>query len=374
MLKNCHPDEILQKSRTAYEKLESYQAEGEVISHIINGEIKAKARYTFVMQLKKPNLYRVTWTQKIDGVMVDGQAGAVWNDGTQAYVYMGIMKAYSKVISDEMALASGAGISGGVMHTVLPLFFPAIIDKEQHGQFLHLVQPDLKGMEKVGGDNCYVISGSSQRSKRETYWISSTDFLLRKSSRSYEPPDTKPGGESDESLEMSEKQLRQTAEVMGMEATPENIQAMKEMIERAMLMAKDIDIQGESIEYYRQTSSLDLPTKGFVFVPPEGTVLKKFLFDDMLKMDAGDIMKNAEDTMRRAEEAIEAHREWKKKWAAQKKSNNGAKKDLDKKDEIIEEQQKRIKENNKRIEKQNKLIEEARKRVKELRKKAQELE
>ena len=41
------------------------------------------------------------------------QAGAVWNDGTQPYLYMGVANADAKMTGDIFALGAATGISSG---------------------------------------------------------------------------------------------------------------------------------------------------------------------------------------------------------------------------------------------------------------------
>ncbi len=93
--------------------------------------------------------------------------GAVWSDGSQPYLFMGMMKAYSKMKSDEWALSSATGISGGVAATIPLLFFDD--PKLQTGCLAQLAQSQLELSEKVNGDDCYVLSGASETSLKETY-------------------------------------------------------------------------------------------------------------------------------------------------------------------------------------------------------------
>ena len=138
------------------------------------------------MLLKKPNLYLVSWTQK--NVPMPGmvQSGAVWSDGTQPYLYMGVLEAYAKIESDQMALASATGISGGVAYTIPSLFSEAF--EGRPSSFSRLKDLKMEESEKIGANDCYVISGSSSISKREVLWIAKQGYLIRKYCRSLEPP------------------------------------------------------------------------------------------------------------------------------------------------------------------------------------------
>ena len=98
------PSEIFEKVRTAYKSMETYKAEGSITSDIDTTGMKRKTEASFSILLKRPNLYLIFWTYKNSAVPGMVQSGAVWRDGTQPYLYMEMMNAYSKMASDEHAL------------------------------------------------------------------------------------------------------------------------------------------------------------------------------------------------------------------------------------------------------------------------------
>lgn len=93
------PSEIIEQATATYGFLQTYKAEGTIVSDIDDGTMKMTTETSFSILLKKPNLYLISWTQKISTVgknqetVGKNQDAAVWSDGTQPYLYMGIMKA-----------------------------------------------------------------------------------------------------------------------------------------------------------------------------------------------------------------------------------------------------------------------------------------
>ena len=180
------PSKILKKVTEKYKTIETYKAKGTITSDMNISGMMMKTETSFLMLLKKPNLYLISWTQKNMPMPGMIQSGAVWNDGTQPYLYVSAMNAYSKMSSDELALSSATGISSGAALTIPSLFLSAF--KEQAVPFSHLKNPKIVKTEKVEKEDCYVISGVSTISKKEVFWISKINYLIRKYSRSLEPP------------------------------------------------------------------------------------------------------------------------------------------------------------------------------------------
>ena len=277
---NISPGEILKKVEKKYNAMETYKAEGTITSEIDTGGMKMKPETTFSILLKKPNLYLIFWTQKnmpMTGMM---QSGAVWSDGTQPYLYMGVMNAYSKMSSDELALGSATGISGGATLTIPSLFFSAF--KEQPAPFSRLRYPKRERTEKVGKEDCYVISGSSTISKKEIFWISKTNYLIRKYYRSLEPPS---GGRH--IPQITDEQLEETIKGMGQEVTEESKKNMRAMLEGSRKMLTTVKIRGSFTELHADISSPELTKSNFKYSMPKGTVLKESLFSGMFGGSGG---------------------------------------------------------------------------------------
>jgi len=219
------PSAIFKKVTAAYESMETYSSEGTIIADIETGGVKRNRETSFSIKLKKPNLYLISWDQKNAMMPNLTQTGAVWNDGSQPYLFMGILKAYSKMSSDEMTLGSATCTSGGAAITIPSLFLSVL---KQPAPFSRLVDPKLEGNEQVEGEDCYVISGSSTIYKKETFWISKETSMIRQYSRFLETPE---GGR--DMPKMTDQQLEEPIKAMGQEVTEETKEAMRKMMKQA---------------------------------------------------------------------------------------------------------------------------------------------
>jgi hypothetical protein len=271
------PSQIFAKVEAAYTSMDSYKAQGSIRTDIETSDIKMKVETSFSMILEKPNRYLISWTQKNMTGSGRSQSGAVWSDGTQAYLYIGAMKAYSKMNSDELALASATGISGGAAFTIPSLFLSAF--KEQPALFSRLESPKLERMEEIGKEACFVISGASAISKKEAFWISKKSYLIKKYVRSLEAP---AGGR--QMPDMTDEQLDEALKDMGQQVTKENRQKMREMIKIPRDVLKTKQMKGSSAEVHVKSSSPKLKTKEFQFALPAGAVLKDSLFGGVLNV------------------------------------------------------------------------------------------
>lgn len=279
------PSEILKKVQATYKGMKTYKAEGSITSHVDTGGMSIKMETSFSIHLKKPNLYLISWTQKNMPMPGMVQSGAVWSDGTQPYLYMSVMNAYSKMSSDELALGSATGISGGAAFTIPSLFLSVF--KQQPAPFSRLTDPKIEKTEKVGDEDCYVISGPSTVSKKETLWVSKTNYLIRKYFRSFEPPT---GGR--QMPEITEDQLDEAIKGMGQDVTEESKKNMREMMERTRKTLVTAKMKGSSTEVHADISSPELDKSDFTFALPEGTVLKDSLFGGMFGGKKGTSNKN----------------------------------------------------------------------------------
>ena len=263
------PKVILDKTQAAYKAMQTYKAEGTAATNVEMSGQKIDMDTTFSVTMKKPNSYLVTWTQKMPMV---SQTGVVWSDGTQPYIYIDAMKAYSKMADDKTAIAVATGVSGGVANT-LTSFFMQLSDKNAKESFARLKEPKLENAEKVDGEDCYVIGSESDISKKETYWITKSKYLIVKYSRSLEQPE---GGVK--VPDPTDEELTQSAKAMGMEATEENKKKIRDMAKQQMEAAKNMNIKGTIVETYSKIASPELSKKDFEFSVPEGTALKDSLF------------------------------------------------------------------------------------------------
>jgi Predicted periplasmic protein (DUF2092) len=276
LAEDTDPAKILEKVSATYKSMQTYKAQGTVLMDMDMDGTKVSMKTSFSIALKKPNQYLVSWTQENKAMPgMPAQTGAVWSGGTQPYLYMGMMNAYSKIEGDATALGAATGISGGAAFTIPSLFLSAF--EEQPAAFSRLVEPKLEGAEKIGDRDCYVISGPSAVSKRETLWISKEGHLLVKSSRSLEPPE-----EGVVIPEMTDEDLAEAIKAMGQEVTEESKQKMRDMMKMSRELVKKAKMKGTMTELHTGVSSPELQAADFDFTVPEGTELKDSLFGGML--------------------------------------------------------------------------------------------
>lgn len=265
------PAKILEDTAAAYQALDTYKSEGTIVSNIeMNGK-KTTRETTFSILLKKPNLYLITWNMTVPVVPVADAGGAVWSDGTQPYLYMGVAKSFYKMKGDNIALGAATGISGGAASTIPSLFLAAF--KDQPSPATRLKDAKSEPDEKVGDEDCYVVSGATDVSKKETYWITKSKHLVVKFARSLEVP------EKDKAMpELTDAQIEDTIKAVGQEVTEEKKQGMRDMMKKATETVKTLNLKGLSTETHTQTSSPELGPKDFQYTVPEGVALKEFPF------------------------------------------------------------------------------------------------
>jgi hypothetical protein len=266
------PKAILEKVTSAYKALDTYSDEGKITSEIDSGQGKMTLETSFSIKLKKPNLYVITWKQANALMPAMSQAGTVWNAGDQPYLYMSITKAYSKMKDDEIALASATGVSGGAAFTIPSLFFSSL---KKYEPFARLTSTKLVGTEAVDGEECYLIEGISSISKSEKYWIAKDSSLIKKFSRSFEPPE---GGTV--FPQATEEQLEQAVKGLGQKVTEERKAAMRKMLKQAQ--AATSNLKGDSTEVHSKITTSPLEEKDFEFAVPKDAVLKDSLFGGVL--------------------------------------------------------------------------------------------
>lgn len=273
------PSEILKKVEAAYESMATFKATGEVKLDMEVDGSKQNTKTSFSILLEKPNRYLISWRQDDFPIPRMNQTGSVWSDGTQPFLYMSGLNAYSKVAGDDMAIASATGISGGIAFTIPALFLSVF--KEHPAPFSRLKDVKLVASEKIEGDDCYVLSGSSDVSKEESFWISKSNFLIRQYRHSLEAPE---GGRG--ISEMDDAQLEESIKALGREVTKESKQEMKRLIEQSEELFAMTKIKGTSTEIYREVSSPMLKREDFEFDLPAGVILKESLFDGFMPAES----------------------------------------------------------------------------------------
>jgi hypothetical protein len=273
----CFADEptaesVINKVAQVYETMKTYQADGTVVAEIDNGQSKIKRKTTFSIRLMKPDMYRITWSQK--GPVA--QSGAVWREGGKPYLYMSALNAYSKMTNDEMALGGATGISGGAAFTIPSMFLK--LTKGPSSPLASLENPTLEGNETIDGKECFKISGPTAISKKETYWISKEDSLIRKFARSLEAPDV-PAPVA----EMTDKQIEEALRGLGEEVNAESKAKMKKRMAGIKQMIAQVKLKGMSTETQNDIQSPELKEDDSHFTPPDNAQPKQSLFGNFLQ-------------------------------------------------------------------------------------------
>ena len=141
----------------------------------------------------------------------------------------------------------------------------------------------IEGIEKVGDEDCYVISGSQIASMHETYWISKSSYLIKKYDRVIENT-----AELHTIVpEMTDEQLEASLNMMGQKVTEESKKNLRETMENARTTAKTSNMKIMFSEIHENILSPKLHKSDFKFDVPEGTVLKDSLFGGVLAEGSG---------------------------------------------------------------------------------------
>ena len=107
---NLPQGEIIKRTQEKYALLKSYSDEGRTVATLNGTTITT----TFTIRLARPNLYQSTGRSRCLQAMP--KKGAVWSAGEGDFLRMG--SGAKKQASQELALASATGISGGATATV----------------------------------------------------------------------------------------------------------------------------------------------------------------------------------------------------------------------------------------------------------------
>lgn len=167
---NPSAEEILNKVAAIYKSMKTYKAKGDV--YYLNDE---KYKIPFTILFKEPNMYLISWSQK--RIPPERNKDFVsWYDGNQLYLYFSYINVLNKMPSVEITLKNCSSNSGPTKMVSLLLS----IFKANEDPFAWFKDLKVEKSEKIGGEDCYVISGISELTKREVLWVSKTSYLIRK--------------------------------------------------------------------------------------------------------------------------------------------------------------------------------------------------
>ena len=258
---------ILEKVISSYNSLQTYKTEGKASMMMDTNGHTMLQKIDFSIILKKPSMYLISWTEKGPLDPGNNMPSAVWKNGDNAYFYESRMQRFIKMPSDDMALNMAAGLSMEAARVIPALFFYASGEKSPLKSWSNISR---EADQEVNGIDCFVISGASLISQKETLWASKVNYQILKYSRSMAPP---PGGFK--MPELSDEKLDARFKSMGMVMTQEQKEKMRTKIRKMMEMMKGIKLSGTATQNYLNISTPTLEIKDFQFDVPSGVVLKE---------------------------------------------------------------------------------------------------
>jgi hypothetical protein len=129
------------------------------------------ASFNFIILLARTNLYKIVWWQGEDSYT---PKGAVWSAGTGDFLWMSVLGGKAqKEQSQELALASATGVSGGAAASIPGTFFKLHWGGVLAGAAKTTRLPDAK----IDDTDCYVLKNGSD-GRTNTLWIGKQDFLI----------------------------------------------------------------------------------------------------------------------------------------------------------------------------------------------------
>lgn len=213
--------EIVKATREKYSSLAAYRDVGRIES-TMGAE---HDRVTFETTLARPERFRIAWSR--DGGRGAG-SGVVWCADGAAFLSISGGAAKRQPGADT-ALATATGISGGATAAVPAAFF----GKNWGNLFGALQTGARQADEVVSGVDCHVIS-TKMGGTAFSVSIGKKDRLIRRIRTviSGAPVETPP---------LTDEQIKAALEANGGAATPENIAAMKERMQRANAAMADVN-------------------------------------------------------------------------------------------------------------------------------------
>ncbi|MHC4740528.1 MAG: hypothetical protein ACYS8Z_01375 [Planctomycetota bacterium] len=264
------PNSIITKVVETYRTMQTYTSQGKIVSKVDSQGERIEIETVFSIKLKKPNLYLISWTKRVPSMPERNHSGVVWNAGGQPYLYWdwGKQKMGVRCDEDMMALVC-AGAASDTAAFAIPWLFLEFSANEPT-RFARLIAPYMEKSETAGGAPCYVVSGTSDRSEKETYWISKDNFLVVKYQRSLKNPKDSIYSSNATDAELDEFLMRMEREI-----TNENRELLKKAIELRGQMG------GNVTETHTEIASPELSKEDFEYKVPQGTVFVGF--DDYMK-------------------------------------------------------------------------------------------
>ena len=250
-------DTILARVRHAYRLAPAYRSEGTVTSHIIEADEGRETTITgrFTLQLGRPRLYRITWSQQIDPF--PAEEGAVWNAGDGARLWLAGPGTCSTMTDDRVALASATGVSMGVANFIPHLFFDLGEGTDPLGR---LTGPEHETDTEIDGHPCHVIKATLSDAITVRLWVDAATHELRRIENAF-------GGTP--RLDLTPEEEEETLRAMGSEINEENRRELRAAMARARAALGNV--RGKTVQDHRRIDMVGVPERASYEVAlPEG--------------------------------------------------------------------------------------------------------
>ena len=173
--------EILDEVRAAYQNMNSYSSQMEIIEDFTIAGQPDKTTTSASIKLLKPNFYNISWKQ--ESQTSSGEAsihqGVVWNNEKGSFMYN--EGSYIKAISDKENIAAALNYLAGWRASTIPMLF-FHFDEDLRNTLDTHKDVQLTGSELIDGEDCYILelSPASAPISKEIYWISKSRKVFLK--------------------------------------------------------------------------------------------------------------------------------------------------------------------------------------------------
>lgn len=176
---------ILERTATVYRTCRSYRDTGAVTIVFIEPRGKSQTVVRpFRTEFVRPRRFRFEYTEKQGGTV---ERYVVWDDGHVARSWWTVDPQVRTSPSLRMPLAGATGVSGGSAHTAPRLLMPETVGG---WAITDLANARVLGADRVGGADCWKLTGLDRQGNPNYVWIDKRTYLLRKEFYRWDNPRT----------------------------------------------------------------------------------------------------------------------------------------------------------------------------------------
>ena len=196
---------------------------------------------------------------------------AIWNTGTQAYIYNKTANGYMEIPSDLSNLKWRA-VRQMVTTSIIPELFFAFFP-ENNLQISKLKNLVVKSREEISGEPCYVLEGRD-RHMVVTYWISVENFHIRQYTFIAHNHNSQ-----EMNFEATEEEAKELLRSMGLESTKERIEKFTLLLKISKKKRQNRDTRVIATDHFSDISSPAVSAQDLKFSVPDGIPLKENLYE-----------------------------------------------------------------------------------------------